>query len=155
MASLGYEVADIVQGIWLAMFGTHVVPEDPAGFGGRRARAWTGIVHISGAWEGSLALQCAEPLVRRVTATTLGLPEERVSLDHQHQALGELARMIGETFKTLLPEPCAVAKVETAVGPDFQLQLPDAAQVLQVVLRADDQVFGVTVFQRLPQVTAR
>lgn len=155
MASLGYEVADIVEGIWRAMFGTDVVPEDPTGFGGRRARAWAGIVHFSGAWEGSLALQCAEPLVRRVTATTLGLPEERVSPDHQHQALGQLALMIGETFKTLLPEPCAVAQVETVVGADFQLQVPDAAQVLQVAFRADDQVFGVTVFQRLPQVTAR
>ena len=134
MPGLGYDLADIVEGIWLSLFEIRVTPEDPASLAGRRAPTSAGIVHISGAWEGSVAVQCAESLTDRLLPTTVG----------------DLARMIGEGFQTLVPGPGALSAPETAIGTDFRLQVPNAAQVLQSAFRAGDQVFSVTIFQRLP-----
>ena len=141
MSGLGYEVADIVEGIWRSEFDLLVTSEDPACLSGQRTRTWAGIVHISGAWEGSVAIQCPEPLLSRLAAPSLGL-------DRQRQALGDLARMIAEPLSTVLPGPCALSITETVELPDFRLQLPHAAQVLQSAFRAADQVFAVTIFQR-------
>lgn len=69
---MGYDLADIVEGIWLSLFEIRVTPEDPASLAGRRAPTSAGIVHLSGAWEGSVAVQCAESLTDRLLPTTVG-----------------------------------------------------------------------------------
>ncbi len=139
MPGLGYELADIVEGIWLSLFEIRVTPEDPASLAGRQALTAVGIVHLSGAWEGSVAVQCAESLIQRLRPTTVG----------------DLARMVAEGFQTLVPGPGALSAPETVVSTDFRLQVPNAAQVLQSAFRAGDQVFSVTIFQRLPASAAR
>ena len=153
MPGLGYEVADIVEGIWRSVFDVEVVPEDPAGLAGQRVRTGAGIVHISGAWAGSVAIQGAEPLVNRWTTALLGITENRPAPEQQGRALGELARMIGEALTPVLPQPCGLSIPEAAWGEDVRLHLPDAVPVLRSAFRAVDQVFAVTIFQRLPAGT--
>ncbi len=149
MPGLGYEMADIVEGTWRSVFDSAVVAEDSAALGAPRAGALAAVVEISGAWEGSVALQCDEPLARHACWRLSGVAED-ASPEQQGRALCELTVMIAEAFKELLPAPSTLSAPAATAGATFPMRLPGAAQVLHCVFRADDYRFGVTVFQRLP-----
>ena len=155
MPGFGGDVIEIVEGLWRAVFDVPVVSADPARIVGQRATAWAGVVHLSGAWNGSVAIQCPESLVRRMAASSLGGGGLNPSPDQQRRALGELTRMLAEALKILLPEPCRLSAPETVVDTAFRLRLPAAAPVLQSVFCDAEEVFSVTIFQRLTAETTR
>jgi chemotaxis protein CheX len=143
-------INEIVVNVWQAVFEGTVEPVDLFRLGSVRTRTFAGVVQISGAWDGAVAVQCGEPLVRRAAVLMFGMPPEAVTSAEMQDALGELANMVGGNFKALLPEPSHLSLPVTVEGDDFRLRLPNASQVHQNAFRDGDDVCCVTVLQRVP-----
>ena len=62
-------------------------------------------IFITGAWDGSVSLNCTEALARRVASGMFGEAPDRVSPEDIQDALGELANIIGGNIKPLFPAP--------------------------------------------------
>jgi chemotaxis protein CheX len=150
MPGFEQDLAEIVDGVWRSVFGASVALEDPFRLSARNDPTVAGLVRISGAWDGYLALQCT-PAVARQAAAALRpgdpAPVRRTDLD---DALGELTNLIAGDFKALLPKRCDLAppSVRDTIG--YHLRLPAAAQVLQGSFRCGEEVFTVTLLQTLP-----
>ncbi|MBL8987585.1 MAG: chemotaxis protein CheX [Gemmatimonadetes bacterium] len=149
MSGFDRAIVEIIDNVWQSVFDGHAVEEDPFRLAGLHARTFAGVVQISGAWDGAVAVQCGEDLVRRAAVAMFAIAPEAVSSAEMQDALGELANMVGGNFKALLPEPCFLSLPVTVEGDDFRLRLPNAAQVLQSAFRDGDDVFCVTVLQRV------
>jgi chemotaxis protein CheX len=64
-----------------------------------------GVVHIEGAWNGSVSFECSAELARQAASIMFGLPLEETQAEHVREVVGEMANMAGGNVKTLVPEP--------------------------------------------------
>lgn len=139
------QVADIAGTVWDAFLGlTLELAPDPCSpvLGGM-----SGIVTISGAWQGAVVLQCpAEHAVQAAEAMFAAEPGS-LSADEVADALGELTNMVGGNLKNLLAEPSSLSIPSISGGGDSRVFVPGARPVLEVPLRCGDTHLRVTLWQ--------
>ncbi|MGE0441603.1 MAG: chemotaxis protein CheX [Gemmatimonadales bacterium] len=150
MSGFERSVVEIVQGVWECVLGLPLEEDDPFRLSLEAGQTYAGVVQITGAWDGAVALQCSDRIARKAAEIMLGVPADQASIGDIQDALGELANMTGGNFKALLPEPCHLSLPVVVEGKDFRMRLPGANQVLAVAFRSEDAPFGVTVLQRAP-----
>lgn len=149
MSGLETSISEIVDTIWNSTLALPVMADDPFRVLEPGGRTFTGVVQISGAWDGAVAVHCTEALARRATTAMMGIDGPDVVLVDIQDTLGELANMTGGNIKALLPEPCTLGLPVVVEGEDFRLRLPGSVQVLQCAYRADGEPFSVTVLKRV------
>jgi chemotaxis protein CheX len=97
------DVQAITDNVWQAILGLAIQPapvSEPA------AGTLVGRVAIVGAWQGTMVVECPEPLARHIGGIMFGLAADEVSPAHARDAMSEITNMIGGNLKALLPEPC-------------------------------------------------
>ncbi len=149
MSGLESSIGEIVDTIFSSTLAFPVLPDDPFRVQEVLGRTFTGVVQISGAWDGAVAVHCTEALARRATTAMMGIAGPDVVLVDIQDTLGELANMTGGNIKALLPEPCTLGLPVVIEGEDFRMRLPGSVQVLQCAYRADGEPFSVTVLRRV------
>lgn len=68
-----------------------------------------GVVGISGAWRGSVSLECSTAHAEAAAEAMFAAEPGTLSTDEVADALGELANMVGGNIKSLLPAPSALS----------------------------------------------
>jgi chemotaxis protein CheX len=95
-----------VEALWALTLGRPVEPCEAAPAEGQPLL--TATVPIRGAWEGSVSLRCPPALARDLAASLFDQGEGGAAVGDAevHDALGELANIIGGNLKGLLSGPC-------------------------------------------------
>jgi chemotaxis protein CheX len=150
MTGLEMAIDEIVESVWNSSLGLAVVADDPFRLDGERGRIFGGVVQITGAWDGVVAVQCSEPLARLATTAMMGIPENEMALADVQDTVGELANMVGGNVKSLLEGKCALGLPVVVEGMDFRMRLPGSTQLLQCAFRAEGEPFSVTVLRHTP-----
>jgi chemotaxis protein CheX len=94
-------------------------------------------VDIAGAWEGSVSLQVADGLAKRIACEMF--ESEEAAPDDVRDAMCELANVIGGNIKSLMPGPSQLSVPR--VGPNE----PAASGDKQLVFTCEGEAFSVTV----------
>src|SRR3990172_2061058 len=97
------EVGRLIETIWTVVLDCEVraVPM-PAGFQDATG-VLMGLVEITGAWEGGVALECPWGFVRQAAGLMFEIEPDRVTVDQLEDTLCELTNIVGGNFKALLP----------------------------------------------------
>jgi CheY-specific phosphatase CheX len=132
--------------IWGSVLGLDVVPDAAARLD-PDARTVTGSVHITGAWTGSVTVQCAGALAVRATALMFGMEEDEVGADEVDDALGEVTNMTGGSYKSLLAGTCALSLPMVVRGRDCSVTVPGSTPVHEVLLSCDGEALVVCVLE--------
>ncbi|MES2521513.1 MAG: chemotaxis protein CheX [Gemmatimonadota bacterium] len=148
MSGLETSIGEIVETIWTSALQMSTTPDDPFLLEREQGRTFAGVVQITGAWNGAVAVQCSELLARRATTAMMGMEDADIGLTDIQDTLGELANMTGGNIKALMPETCAMGLPVVVEGGDFRLRVPGSVQLLQCAYRAGGEPFSVTVLQR-------
>ncbi len=106
-----------------------------------------GMVHITGAWSGTVMLLCDEGFARRAASVMLDVPEEQSTLADIHDAVAELSNIIGGGIKSLLPSPSALSLPTVTQGSDFHLHVHWTLQVARADLLCDEQRIQIRVLE--------
>jgi chemotaxis protein CheX len=109
----------------------------------------TGAVHIDGAWEGAVMLQCPQDLANRLTSV-LFKAEDTPSSDDVRDAMGELTNMLAGNVKALLPEPSRISLPTVAFGADYELSVVGTRAVATVSFTCEGSPLTVTLLERVP-----
>jgi chemotaxis protein CheX len=152
MQQLDEAIDGIVSTVWESMLAIPVRPDSPAQAFGQEAvpqHTFAGVVQISGAWDGAVAVQCSGPLATRAAQRMFSLDADTVSAADLQDALGELTNMTGGNIKALLPEPCTLGLPVVVEGGDYRLRLPGSSAVHRAYYRADGEMLIVTVLERI------
>lgn len=140
------QVRDFVDEIWASMVRLSVRPDDRATARAEGEEPLIGRVRITGAWRGSVELECDPELARAAAASMFGLAGSEASDEQVADALGELTNMTGGSFKSLLPEPCflslPVVGGRGAAG-------ADRGRPIRFGFRALDRPFRVNVVEEI------
>ncbi|MBX9790470.1 MAG: chemotaxis protein CheX [Pirellulales bacterium] len=97
------EVGQLIETVWTVVLGCDVRPVSVPTDSQRTTNVLAGIVEITGAWEGVVALECPLEFVRQAAATMFEVEPALLTSDQLEDALGELTNIVGGNFKALLP----------------------------------------------------
>jgi chemotaxis protein CheX len=139
------DVRQIVEDIFGAMLGLSVAEREAAVNGARRI---TGCVHVSGGWEGAVAVDCTEALARRVAGSMLGLGAEEASPEDVRDAIGEVANVAGGNVKALLGTECALSLPTVTEGIDLRLSIPGARMIVDLGFESEGEPFRFLVLEK-------
>jgi CheY-specific phosphatase CheX len=148
VAAIDDDMKDIAMTIWATLFELPLEDGDAARLG--PDSTVTSCVQIDGAWHGAVVLQCPLTLARTLTAAMFQadtVPE----LDEVHDALGELANMLGGNVKALLPGPSRISLPAVAVGSDYQMSVVGTDAVTSLSFACDGHPLRVTLLQQSGQ----
>ena len=109
-----------------------------------------GCVHISGEWQGVVALDCPQELVTKAASIMFQLNEDEVVSDLVQDALGELTNMTGGNLKSLLPEPCFLS-LPAVTMTQHGLRIPGSELLTSVSFQCWGYKFRVSVLKKLEE----
>jgi chemotaxis protein CheX len=136
------EILEIATSIWETLFTMPLERGDGAAI---LDRSVTGCVHIDGAWQGAVLLECGEPLAGTLAGqlfqSSSPTPEE------VRDTVGELTNMLAGNIKALLPEPSRISLPAVALGGEHALTVMGTRPVSTIPLRCDDAPLVVTLLQ--------
>ena len=134
----------ITREVW-----TSFLDGDPSGLvatsGDMPADKITGCVHLSGAYTGSIMLQCSPPAARDAAAALFSMAPGSVTQTEVVDALGEIANMVGGNVKSMLPGPSALSLPSVVQG---QLSLPGTRMVREIQLSWRAEPLFVSLWQQ-------
>jgi chemotaxis protein CheX len=94
----------------------------------------TACVHLSGAFTGSVIVQCSDHAARDAAAALFGVSALEVTETEVIDALGEIANMVGGNVKSMLAGPSFISLPAVAQGLRSSLSVAGASVVQQVHL---------------------
>ena len=125
--NLESDIGQITESVFITMLGMEVARTSDMAIGDV-ARA-TGIVTISGAWNGAIVVCVSMTLAKTIASTMFGLDEGAATSVEVNDAIGEVANMIGGNFKSMLPTPVQLSLPTVVMGRDFQAELPGCESI--------------------------
>ncbi len=127
------DLADIARDVWMSF-----LAEEPTAIEEAQA-AWiedgvTGCVHISGAYTGSVTVECSADAARGIAAALFGMPGNEVTDEEVVDSVGEIVNMIGGNVKSMLPAPSKLSLPAVAHGYHSWLEVPGVEVAREVRL---------------------
>jgi chemotaxis protein CheX len=141
------EINQLVEGIWDAVLGRQAQRVCEAALLASCEKVLTACVPITGAWEGTVQLRCGDRLARQTAAAMLGLEEGELTTDLIHDALGELANILGGNVKSLLSEPCCLCLPMVAADEDDSVHVPPGQVLIQTAFESHGRPFLVSIIE--------
>lgn len=140
------DLAQLTDAVFSATIDAAATPVTAAGeIGGRTVIA---VVHISGGWEGTVAIQVPMSLASRIARAMFRLGDEGPSDADIHDAVGEVANMVGGGFKARLGLDCCLSLPTVVDGNDCVYCVPGAHLEDQLWLISAGDRFSVSILAR-------
>ena len=143
--SMESDVESIAYAIWESLLGLPIDVGEGSGLG--EDSQVTGLVHLHGAFQGAVMIECSEALGSLLTAAMLqteGIPDAVDVTD----ALGELTNVFAGNIKALLAQPSSISLPAVAFGPSYEIDVVGATVVARVTFVCEGHPLVVTLLQR-------
>jgi CheY-specific phosphatase CheX len=142
------DIRSVAEDVWSSVLGLAIAPAQVPTPRLDGQDSLLASVHISGAWEGTVLLECAAALMSRAAAAMLEMAPEDLGADEVHDVLGELANIIGGNIKGLLPGPSSLSLPTVVQGRDVSIFVPGAEELAKVFFECEREHFSVTLLKR-------
>jgi chemotaxis protein CheX len=139
-------IAEIARDIWGSFLSLELVqlPDTDEPLGGETL---TGIVHISGAWDGSVFVEATKAHAESAAEAMFAAEPGTLSREEVGDALGELTNMVGGNVKGLLGVTTKLSLPSIAGGESYTLRIPGAEIVDRVLLQSVAGPVRISVWQ--------
>lgn len=115
----------------------------------------SGLVHLSGAWDGDVVLQCSEPAARAAAGSMLGVTPEDATPEELRDVVCELTNMTGGGVKALLPSPIKLSLPTYVTGIDYGIRMPGRLPVVERAFLCDGNAIVVRILHYDPSYRPR
>lgn len=146
--SLESDVESIAYAIWESLLGLPIDVNAGSGLGDDSHA--TCLVHLHGAFQGAVMIECSVALGALLTAAMLqtdGIPTTADMTD----ALGELANVFAGNIKALLAQPSSISLPTVAFGPSYEIGVVGTTVVARVSFVCEGHPLEVTILQRFDE----
>jgi len=122
-------IVEITQGVWSSTLNLELVPVPRETALKKDGEYVISCVHIIGAWEGSVILECLTTLAQRCAAAMFGTEIGETTDAEIQDAFGELANMVGGNIKSILPGPSQLSLPMVARGREFKFAISSSKDI--------------------------
>ncbi len=146
MDGLEHYVDELVEMVWGQTLGIELTAADAETPG--HEHTVEGHIHISGAWSGTLILQCAVGLARQAARRMFDRSEDELALEELQDAVGELTNIVGGNLKSVLSQDgCYLSLPVVVEGNDYTVRVQGARMMTRSRFTADGQALVVTLME--------
>lgn len=146
MEKLPKKIMDSVQEIFSTMVMMEVVPGEPIlGAINPLQSTITGMIGLAGTYRGTMAIHLPHELAMKVTGNFLGMEVTEID-DDVHDAIGELANMLGGSIKALLSDNGKDIKLSmpsTICGQEYRFHSHDGGESVVLPFTTNESQFLV------------
>ncbi len=111
-------------------------------------RVVTGVVQITGDFEGAVSVQLGEHLALRAAQLMFALEADELTDEEVTDTVGELANMTGGNIKSALAGSSALSLPSVTAGRDYRVSLPGTVIKDRIGLDCDGDLVVVALMQR-------
>lgn len=149
MTMLEDDLIGLTGAIWESVLGMGALPIDPAAAADRvGGPTMTACVHITGEWEGSLAMTFGRPLCRRLAAGMFAMEDADLDDDLVRDAVGELANIAGGNVKGMVAAETELSLPQIIEGTGYTVSVPGTMVLCEAGFECGPDTFVVTVHGR-------
>jgi hypothetical protein len=137
----------LIRAVWESTLGLEVRPIPEPSLSEPEAGIVTGRVQITGAWLGTVLLECPEELAKKVARLMFGLDSEEPTREEVRDALAEITNITAGNFKSLVGGHCRLSMPQVS---ERGLEAPPAAGDAVLSRQAFDcqgEQFVVKIFE--------
>jgi len=116
MPPLEEQITEIARMVFTTVLGLDAEPVDRDGPAAGDAGMLSGVVRITGAFDGTVTVSCTPALASHATAILFAVPDGTASESDTRDALSELVNITGGNLKPLVPGPSRLSLPEVAEG---------------------------------------
>lgn len=142
------DLARIAEDIWAAILGQQLRPYPGEPSFGADERVVTGIVQITGDFEGAVSVQLPEDAARASAAQMFAMEPDEISEEEVSDTVGELANMTGGNVKSTLGGSCQLSLPSVTTGRDYYVSVPGTQVHERIGLVGDGSVVILTMLER-------
>ena len=142
------ELDRITSEIWAAILGLPLHGRHAIDAFAPDERVVTGVVQITGDFEGAVSLQLPEGLAHRAAQAMFGMEPPDVGDDEVADTVGELANMTGGNVKSAIGGHCTLSLPSVTSGRDYQVSVPGTAIRERIGLDCEGDLVVVAVLER-------
>ncbi len=142
------ELDRIASDIWSAMLGLTLEPHYDAPVFPPDERVATGIVQITGDFEGAVTIQLTGAKAREVAAVMFAMEPDEIGDEEVSDAVGELANMTGGNVKSTMCGTCQLSLPSVTSGRDYQVSVPGTAVRDRIGMTQDGDLVVITLLMR-------
>jgi len=114
---------DIVGSIAFAVFGAEAQRTREHPLPPREARV-TGVVSIAGGWNGAVSITCSPTFAARAASVMFGRSIATVTSSDIHDAVGELANIVGGNLKPLVHSESSMCVLSIPIVVEGEIAVP-------------------------------
>lgn len=149
MTMLEDDLIGLTGAIWESVLGMGALPIDPAAAAARlEGHTITSCVHITGEWEGSLAMTFGPSLCRRLASGMFALDDADLDDELVRDAVGELANIAGGNVKGMVAAETELSLPQVIEGTGYTLSVPGTHVLCEAGFECGPDTFVVTVHGR-------
>jgi len=141
------DLGSAVKGVFDNMLGLPVAPADEFATVDEGSPSVTGVISISGDWNGAVVVAVPRTLARAVAAAMFALEPDALTDAEVEDAVGELSNMIGGATKTMIGGACAISLPSVTEGVRYKVSIPGAREVAAALFDCSGTVMKITVVQ--------
>ncbi len=142
------DIRAVTENVFASLTDFVVAPVDVATIERAGKRYVTAAVHITGEWEGTVAVACCDELARQITGVFFGVEPDEASDSEINDAIGEVANMIGGNVKALMPAPSQLSLPTVTTGVDYVVTFPGTTQDSCEAFKVDSGDLIVTILRK-------
>ena len=141
------DLGSAVKGVFETMLGLPFAVADEFAEVDAGAPSVTGVISISGDWNGAVVVAVPRTLARAVAAAMFALEPDALTDAEVEDAVGELSNMVGGATKTMIGMPCSISLPSVTEGVRYKVSIPGAREIAAALFVSNGDVMKVTVVQ--------
>jgi CheY-specific phosphatase CheX len=141
------DICQLTCAIWESTLGLEVRPIPGPGLSERQACILIGRVQITGAWLGTVLLECSEELAQEVARIMFHLDSEEPTPEEVRDALAEITNITAGNFKSLAGGHCHLSVPQVTGRVLDQPTVPGEVVISRQAFACQGELFVVTVLE--------
>jgi hypothetical protein len=141
------DLCQFTRAIWESTLGLEVRPIAAPSLPEQGPCTLVGKVQITGAWLGTVLLECPEKLAKMVARIMFGLDSEEPTPEEVRDALAEMTNMTAGNFKSLVCGRCHLSALQVSEGAPDLVVAPKNPPVFRQTFLCQGEPFVVSLLE--------
>lgn len=136
-----------VTGVFESMLALPIAAADEFAEADTESASVTGVISISGDWNGAVIVTVPQALAREIAAAMFALDSDALTEAEVQDAVGELSNMVGGATKTMIGGSCSISLPSVTEGLRYRVSIPGAREVANARFDSNGNLLSVSVVQ--------
>jgi hypothetical protein len=117
------QILSLSRDLWASVLGLQVGPAPERRGSPHKEPVWSSRINVSGPWRGAIVIDYPESVARHAAAMLCSADAESASSEEIADALSDLAKIVGEKMRSLLPASSELSR-PSVVEPSVSASKP-------------------------------